>query len=134
MNVVTIVSTAFCPQAAVTIAVLWTRVVAHSIIMPDKVDGTTMIVGAALLLAAFLAGEQIGHAQAAVFAMRDDAKNHYAATLARINSGLGRAAPGTAGAEDQDIGVKMVHLSSDQRKRRAGAPPAGKSSGSRCPA
>ncbi len=34
---------------------------------------------------AFLAGEQIGHAQAAVFAMRDDAKNHYAATLARIH-------------------------------------------------
>ena len=33
----------------------------------------------------FLAREQIGHAQAAVFAMREDAKNHYAATLARIH-------------------------------------------------
>jgi len=33
----------------------------------------------------FLEREQIGHAQAAVFAMREDAKNHYAATLARIH-------------------------------------------------
>jgi trk system potassium uptake protein TrkA len=33
----------------------------------------------------FLVREQIGHAQAAVFAMREDAKNHYAATLARIH-------------------------------------------------
>ena len=33
----------------------------------------------------FLAREQIGYAQAAVFAMREDAKNHYAATLARIH-------------------------------------------------
>ena len=33
----------------------------------------------------FLARERIGHAQAAVFAMREDAKNHYAATLARIH-------------------------------------------------
>ena len=34
---------------------------------------------------AFLEREQIGRAQAAVFAMREDAKNHYAATLARIH-------------------------------------------------
>ena len=33
----------------------------------------------------FLEREQIGHAQAAVFAMREDAKNHYVATLARIH-------------------------------------------------
>ena len=33
----------------------------------------------------FLEREQIGRAQAAVFAMREDAKNHYAATLARIH-------------------------------------------------
>ena len=33
----------------------------------------------------FFARERIGHAQAAVFAMREDAKNHYAATLARIH-------------------------------------------------
>ena len=35
----------------------------------------------------FLEREHIGHAQAAVFAMREDAKNHYAATLARIHGG-----------------------------------------------
>jgi len=33
----------------------------------------------------FLDRERIGQAQAAVFAMREDAKNHYAATLARIH-------------------------------------------------
>ena len=33
----------------------------------------------------FLEREHIGHAQAAVFAMREDAKNHYVATLARIH-------------------------------------------------
>ena len=33
----------------------------------------------------FLVREQIGQAQAAVFAMREDSKNHYAATLARIH-------------------------------------------------
>ena len=33
----------------------------------------------------FVAREQIGHAQAAVFAMREDAKNLYAATLARLH-------------------------------------------------
>ena len=33
----------------------------------------------------FLARERIGQAQAAVFAMREDAKNHYAATLARVH-------------------------------------------------
>jgi trk system potassium uptake protein TrkA len=33
----------------------------------------------------FLAREQIGQTQAAIFAMREDAKNHYAATLARIH-------------------------------------------------
>ena len=33
----------------------------------------------------FLQREQIGYAQAAVFAMREDAKNHYVATLARIH-------------------------------------------------
>jgi trk system potassium uptake protein TrkA len=32
----------------------------------------------------FLEREQIGKAQAAIFAMRDDAKNHYAATLAKV--------------------------------------------------
>ena len=32
----------------------------------------------------FLERERIGRAQAAVFAMRDDAKNHYAATLAKV--------------------------------------------------
>lgn len=33
----------------------------------------------------FIARERIGEAQAAVFAMREDAKNHYAATLARVH-------------------------------------------------
>jgi trk system potassium uptake protein TrkA len=33
----------------------------------------------------FLERERIGHSRAAVFAMRDDAKNHYAATLARLH-------------------------------------------------
>jgi trk system potassium uptake protein len=33
----------------------------------------------------FLERERIGAAQAAVFAMRDDAKNHYAATLAKLH-------------------------------------------------
>ena len=33
----------------------------------------------------FLERERIGHAQAAVFAIKDDAKNHYAATLARVH-------------------------------------------------
>ena len=33
----------------------------------------------------FLERERIGEAQAAVFAMRDDAKNHYAATLAKLH-------------------------------------------------
>jgi trk system potassium uptake protein TrkA len=33
----------------------------------------------------FVERERIGRAQAAVFAMRDDAKNHYAATLARVH-------------------------------------------------
>ena len=33
----------------------------------------------------FLERERIGRAQAAVFAMKDDAKNHYAAVLARVN-------------------------------------------------
>ncbi len=33
----------------------------------------------------FLERERIGHADAAVFAMREDAKNHYAATLARVH-------------------------------------------------
>ena len=33
----------------------------------------------------FIERERIGHAQAAIFAMRDDAKNHYAATLARVH-------------------------------------------------
>ncbi len=35
--------------------------------------------------AEFLERERIGQAQAAVFAMKDDAKNHYAATLARVH-------------------------------------------------
>ena len=33
----------------------------------------------------FLERERIGRAQAAVFAMREDSKNHYAATLARVH-------------------------------------------------
>jgi trk system potassium uptake protein TrkA len=33
----------------------------------------------------FLERERIGRAQAAVFAIKDDAKNHYAATLARVH-------------------------------------------------
>ena len=33
----------------------------------------------------FLERERIGDAQAAVFAMRDDTKNHYAATLAKVH-------------------------------------------------
>ena len=33
----------------------------------------------------FLERERIGRAQAAVFAMKEDAKNHYAATLARVH-------------------------------------------------
>ena len=33
----------------------------------------------------FLERERIGQAQAAVFAMKEDAKNHYAATLARVH-------------------------------------------------
>lgn len=33
----------------------------------------------------FLERERIGRAQAAIFAMRDDAKNHYAATLAKLH-------------------------------------------------
>ena len=33
----------------------------------------------------FLERERIGHAQAAIFAMRDDAKNLYAATLAKVH-------------------------------------------------
>jgi trk system potassium uptake protein TrkA len=33
----------------------------------------------------FLDRERIGQSRAAIFAMRDDAKNHYAATLARIH-------------------------------------------------
>ena len=33
----------------------------------------------------FLERERIGHANAAVFAMRDDAKNHYATTLAKLH-------------------------------------------------
>ena len=33
----------------------------------------------------FLESERIGHARAAIFAMRDDAKNHYAATLAKLH-------------------------------------------------
>jgi trk system potassium uptake protein len=33
----------------------------------------------------FMERERIGQAQAAVFAMREDAKNHYAATLARVH-------------------------------------------------
>ena len=33
----------------------------------------------------FLERERIGLTQAAVFAMREDAKNHYAATLARVH-------------------------------------------------
>ena len=33
----------------------------------------------------FIEREQIGRAQAAVFAMREDSKNHYAATLARVH-------------------------------------------------
>ncbi|MSO95914.1 MAG: Trk system potassium transporter TrkA [Thermoleophilia bacterium] len=33
----------------------------------------------------FFERERIGKAQAAIFAMREDAKNHYAATLARVN-------------------------------------------------
>ena len=33
----------------------------------------------------FLERERIGHAQAGIFAMRDDAKNQYAATLARVH-------------------------------------------------
>jgi trk system potassium uptake protein TrkA len=33
----------------------------------------------------FLVRERIGQAQAGVFAMRDDAKNHYAATLAQVH-------------------------------------------------
>ena len=33
----------------------------------------------------FIERERIGHAQAAIFAMREDAKNHYAATLARLH-------------------------------------------------
>jgi trk system potassium uptake protein len=33
----------------------------------------------------FLERERIGHARAAIFAMRDDAKNHYAATLAKVH-------------------------------------------------
>lgn len=33
----------------------------------------------------FLERERIDHAQAAIFAMREDAKNHYAATLARVH-------------------------------------------------
>lgn len=36
----------------------------------------------------FIERERIGQAQAAVFAMREDAKNHYAATLARVH-GIG---------------------------------------------
>lgn len=33
----------------------------------------------------FLERERIGHSRAAIFAMRDDAKNHYAATLAKLH-------------------------------------------------
>jgi trk system potassium uptake protein TrkA len=33
----------------------------------------------------FIERERIGQAQAAIFAMREDAKNHYAATLARVH-------------------------------------------------
>ncbi len=33
----------------------------------------------------FIERERVGHAQAAIFAMREDAKNHYAATLARVH-------------------------------------------------
>jgi trk system potassium uptake protein TrkA len=33
----------------------------------------------------FIERERIGHARAAIFAMRDDAKNHYAATLAKLH-------------------------------------------------
>ena len=33
----------------------------------------------------FLERERIGHARAAIFAMRDDAKNHYASTLAKLH-------------------------------------------------
>jgi trk system potassium uptake protein TrkA len=33
----------------------------------------------------FIERERIGHSRAAVFAMRDDAKNHYAATLAKLH-------------------------------------------------
>ena len=40
----------------------------------------------------FLERERIGRAQAAVFAIKDDAKNHYAATLARVH-GVGSRSP-----------------------------------------
>ncbi len=33
----------------------------------------------------FVERERIGHSQAAIFAMREDTKNHYAATLARVH-------------------------------------------------
>jgi trk system potassium uptake protein len=33
----------------------------------------------------FLERERIGHSRAAIFAMRDDAKNHYASTLAKLH-------------------------------------------------
>jgi trk system potassium uptake protein TrkA len=33
----------------------------------------------------FIERERIGHARAAIFAMRDDAKNHYAATMAKLH-------------------------------------------------
>lgn len=55
----------------------------------------------------FLERERIGHARAAIFAMRDDAKNHYASTLAKLHG--------------VDFTIAVVHeLISEQVFERAG--------------
>ena len=71
----------------------------------------------------FLEREHIGHAQAAVFAMRDDAKNHYVATLARIHG---------VTLHDRDRPRRGLPAGLPARRdRRAGRPPAGDGRGDR---
>jgi len=51
----------------------------------EFIGGSELVIHNAEFDVDFLDRERIGRAQAAVFAMKEDAKNHYAATLARVH-------------------------------------------------
>ena len=64
----------------------------------------------------FLERERIGQAQAGVFAMKEDAKNHYAATLARVTACRSRSPSSTTRSRRRSTSTRA----STSRSTRAG--------------